>query len=194
MDATAGNQDAGPLPEGGTGTATGPQSFPIKWAWMDPSQPADECAANAVSGKGFAATAIDLFENDLSSLACSDGGLGNGGTGSLINIEIATQQYASQMMPFTQALAPGTYVIGNEGEDDPDLCMLPSGSTAILQILTFGQDDAQWTAISGTVTIDTVGPTSIAGSFAVLLGGPFGQYEGGTPPSLSGAFNASTCP
>jgi hypothetical protein len=186
-------------PSPGSGTLTGPQGFSVRWAWMDPSEPAEQCGADAVPDGGFAATSILLFENDESSLACGDGGLNSGGTGRFIDIEVATAQYAMQApvqapQP-TQALSPGTYAILNEGEDDEDLCSVQQSSpTAILQVLEFGLYDAQEIAISGTVTVDSVGPHAIAGSFDVLLGGPYGLTDGGAGQPLSGSFNAVTCP
>ena len=36
--------------------------------------------------------------------------------------------------------------------------------------------------------------TSIAGSFSAILGGPYGMTDGGAPDTLSGTFQASTCP
>ena len=72
--------------------------------------------------------------------------------------------------------------------------MLPSGATAILQMLQFGLENAQQIAISGTVTIDAVSPTSISGSYSVLLGGPYGGTDGGAPQPLTGSFDTATCP
>jgi hypothetical protein len=50
--------------------------------------------------------------------------------------------------------------VGSAGEPDAgdgsDLCMLPNGSNAFLQILTPTGYDAQAIAISGTVTIESI--------------------------------------
>jgi hypothetical protein len=189
-------------PASGTGTLAGPLAFPVRWAWMDPSEPASECGANQVASGGYAATAITLFENDESLLACADGGSNNGASGRFIVIQVATSQYvmletsnsANPPLP-TQALTPGAYTIINEGENDENLCSFPvSAPIAILQVQQFGFYDAQQIAVSGTVTIDNVGPRSIAGSFNVLLGGPYGQTDGGAGQPLSGSFDAAVCP
>jgi hypothetical protein len=150
---------------------------------MDPSEPASECGANEVAGGGYAATAIALFENDESLLACADGGSNKGASGRFIVIQVATSQYvmletsnSTNPPPPTQALTPSAYTIINEGENKENLCSFPvARPIAILQVQQFGLSDAQQIAVSGTVTIDSVGPRSIAGSFNVLLGGPYGQ-------------------
>src|SRR5208283_2009678 len=103
-----------PLSESGEGTLTGSQAFPVAWTVMNPREPADECMADAVDG-GVAATSIVLAQQDLSSAICGDGGVV---TGALVDIEIATQQYATGATSLTQALAPGVYVIGDEGQPD----------------------------------------------------------------------------
>jgi hypothetical protein len=111
-----------------------------------------------------------------------------------LDIEVGTSQVASDAPVLTQALTPGTYVVGNEKVNDPDLCMLPQGANAFVQLLTPTGYDAQETALSGTVTIDSIGPSGVTGSFSVLLGGPYGTTDAATPPSLSGTFNAPACP
>jgi hypothetical protein len=179
----------------GTGSLTGPSAFPVKWVWMDSGEVTSSCGGAATSSGGVAAIAVELFEDDESSLACSDGGsLVSNGTGRDIDLEIATTEYIQGATTLTQTLGPGTYVIGDEGEDDPDLCMLPSGTNAFLEVLDFGTaDDAVETAVSGTVTIDTLSATEITGTFDVYLGGPYGQTDGG-PQSLTGSFDAVPCP
>ncbi len=154
-----------------------------------------QCGVDAIAGGGVAATAIDLFEKDESALACSDGGLNSAGTGRYVEIQIATAQYAMESMaPLTAPLTPGTYTILDEGENDENLCSGPESTPiAIFGLFQFGLDDAQEIAIAGTVTIDDVKPHSIVGSFDVRLGGPYGQTDG-APPTLTGRFNAVTCP
>jgi hypothetical protein len=188
-------RDSDAVDGAGSGTLTGSQAFTVAWALMDPSEPADECMSDAVPGGGVAATAILLAQEDLSSSVCGDGGNPDAGVGYIVNIEIATQEYAMGTTQLTQSLTAGTYVIGNEGEDDEDLCMLPGGSTAILQLFDpTNPGGASSIAISGTVTIDSVGPGSIAGSFDAVMGGPYGYTDASPPPSLSGTFKAPVCP
>jgi hypothetical protein len=178
----------------GTGTLSGPSAFPVAWAWMNPSSgEATGCGgSNAIPGGGYASTVIDLFENDESAAACTDGGLNTVKMGRIIDIGVATSEYIAGSAP-TQPLTPGTYVIDNEMQNDEDICMVKAGHNAFLQVLDFAATNAQQIATSGTVTIATVGPHSITGSFFVVLGGPFGQTDAGTP-TLSGSFNAVTCP
>jgi hypothetical protein len=192
--------DGGPSTQPGPGTSSpgsatlsGPQGFPVGWASTGPTS---DCGPSTASGGGLAAASIVFFEQDVSSLVCADGGPVNGVSGRVVLIEIATSQYAKQTTPLTESLGPATYVIGDEGEDDEDLCMLPSGTTAFLEISELGDGGAvaEWIGISGTVTVDSITPTSIAGSFDVLLGGPYGQTDGSAPPSLSGTFDAAGCP
>jgi len=54
------------------------------------------------------------------------------------------------------------------------LCMLPSGTTAFLQLLTPTGEDAQGTAISGTVTVVSVSAAGITGTSRCSWGGRTG--------------------
>jgi hypothetical protein len=185
-----------------TGMLAGPLAFPVQWVLMDPTEPASECGADAVASGGYAATAIVMFEDNESSLACADdAGLNRGATGRFILVEVATLQYVQETTdlasppPPTQALTAGVYTIVNQGENDEALCAEPvSAPTAILEVEQFGLNDAQQIAVSGTVTIESIGPRSIVGTFNVMLGGPFGQTDGGQGQPLSGSFNAAMCP
>lgn len=188
--------DGGPSPGSltpGTASLDGPSAFPVAWAWMTP-QGSSACGATGTLASGVAAVAIELFEDDEQAVACTDGGdLVTGGKGHDIDLEIATTQYV-QGEALTQALGPGTYVVGDEGENDPDICMIPSGTNAYLALLDFGvDDDAVAIAVSGTVTIDSISSQGITGSFDVFLGGPYGTTDAGVQ-SLTGAFNTVTCP
>lgn len=181
----------GAIPAPGTATLVGPQAFPVGSAQTG-SALTGGCGSQDDAGLS-AQLSIVIGAQGLPALLCGDGGFPDAGSGGWIDIEIATTQ-AIEGTPITQALAPGVYVIGNEGEDDPDVCMLPSGSNAFLQILTPGADDATATAVSGTVTIDSVTPSAVTGTFSVLVGGPYGTTDASPPPALSGAFNATACP
>jgi len=180
------------IPEAGTATLSGPQAFPVGSASMAAS-PTGGCGGSG-SPDVIAHVIVLLTAQGLPALLCTDAGPPDAGTGGWIDIEIATTQAATGDQELTQSLGPGTYVIGNEGEDDPDVCMLPPGSNAFLQLLTPGADDAQATAISGTVTIDSLDAKAITGSFSVLMGGPYGTTDASPPPSLSGTFSALACP
>jgi hypothetical protein len=159
---------------------------------MGPEHP---CGPSSVPGGGFAAAQILFFEKsgDSSLVCANDGGNGGASTGRVLDLEIATPQYAAMMDAATQGLAPGTYVVGNEHQNDPDLCMLPAGTTAFLVLFDAGGNSAVGISVSGTVTITSVSASAIAGSFSVTMGGPYGQIDAGTP-TLSGSFDATACP
>jgi hypothetical protein len=191
-DGPSGGGFDGAIPAAGTATLSGPQAFPVGSARMGSSL-IGGCGSQNDAGL-LATLSILISSQGLPSLLCAtDGGIPDGGPGDWIDIEIGTSQ-AAQGAPITMALGPGVYVIGNEAQNDPDLCMLPNGSNAFLQLLTPSGYDAQAIAISGTVTIDTLTPSTVTGTFSVLMGGPYGATDASPPPSLSGAFNATKCP
>jgi hypothetical protein len=160
---------------------------------MSPESP---CGPSTAPG-GFAAAVIVLLEKSSDvALLCSpssDGGGPGTNTGRILDLEIATAQYAAMATPITDALAPGSYVVGDEHQDDPDLCMLPTGTTAFLQLVDAGGGYPTSVSASGTVSITSVSGSAIAGTFNVTMGGPFGQTDGGTP-QLTGSFDATSCP
>ena len=187
--------DAGvDIPGPGNATLVGPQAFAVGSASMG-APLTGGCGGGGPANPGvISQVSIILTSKGLAPLLCTDAGEPDAGTGDWIDIEIATAQAAMDTQDLTQSLAPGTYVIGNEGENDPDLCSLPSGSNAFLQLLTPTGYDAQATAISGTVVIDRIDAGAVTGTFSVLMGGPYGYTDASPPPSLSGAFNATACP
>ena len=190
--ATTGDSGSG-IPGPGMGTLAGPQSFPVASAMMA-TAPTAGCGGTAASASVIPQVGILLTAQGLPSLLCTDAGPPDAGVGGWLEIVIATSQAIAGASPLTDSVAPGTYVIGDEGVDDPDPCMLPNGSNAYIQLLTPGGYDAQATAISGTVVIDSVSATSVTGTFSVLMGGPYGFTDASPPPSLSGAFDALACP
>ncbi|HEY1691670.1 MAG TPA: hypothetical protein VGG39_05895 [Polyangiaceae bacterium] len=183
---------SGSIPGPGTGTLTGSGAFPVGSAQMGESL-TGACGGSAAPGV-IPTVSILLTSQGLPAVLCSDAGLPDGGTGYLLDIEIATTQAAMGDEVLTQSIVPGTYEVGDEGEDDPDLCMLAPGSNAFLQIVTPTSGDAVATAISGSVTIDSISAGAVTGTFSVLMGGPYGVADASPPPSLSGAFNATACP
>ncbi|HEY3815961.1 MAG TPA: hypothetical protein VGL81_02265 [Polyangiaceae bacterium] len=181
------------IPGPGMATLNGPQAFPVGSAQLGPSLTGG-CGGSIVPDSGVIPTvSILLTSEGLPPLLCSDGTIPDGGTGYWLDLEIATIQAAMGDEVLTQSIMPGTYVIGDEAEDDPDLCMLAPGSNAFLQIATPTSGDALYTAIQGSVTIDSVSEHAITGTFTVLLGGPYGTSDASPPPTLSGAFNATSC-
>jgi hypothetical protein len=174
------------------GKLQGSQSFFVEQAVMSPESP---CGSSTVPGGGFAAVQILLFESnaDAARVCSKDGGGPGKNVGRILDLEIATPQYAAKTAPLTDSLTPGNYAVGNEHQDDPDLCMLPTGTTAFLQLI--GYESASPTSIStsGTVSITSVTDAEVQGTFDVTMGGPYGQTDGGTP-QLSGSFYATPCP
>jgi hypothetical protein len=178
----------------GGATLTGEQAFPITFTWMDPAMPTSECGGNnATPDGGIAATAVILAANDLTALACGDGGAP--AQGKLVEIGIATPAWVlNQQTTQTQSLAPGSYPVGDQKVPDEDFCMIPQGKTAWFQVLQFndaGTPFATWNGVSGSIDVTNVTNSAVAGSFNVKLGDANGgSADGGT---LSGTFSASTC-
>jgi hypothetical protein len=181
------------IPGPGMATLVGPQAFPVGSALMGIPLTGG-CGGGTGPSSVISQVSIILTSEGLPSLLCVDGGFPDGGPGFWIDLELATNQAAMGDQELTQSLAPGTYVVGDEGENDPDLCMLPQGSNAFLQLLTPTGDDAQSISISGTVTIDSISAQSVTGTFSVFMGGPYGYTDASPPPSLSGAYNATAGP
>ena len=103
----------------------------------------------------------------------------DGGAGEWLYLALATTQAATGASELTESLTAGTYVIGDEGEDDPDVCMLPPGTNAFLEIVTPEGDDAQATAISGTVTLDSISAGSVHRHLLGAHGGTAGNHRRG---------------
>jgi hypothetical protein len=193
-DAASSTDDAA-IPGPGMATLSGPQAFPVGSATMGVSL-SGGCGGSAAADSGVIPTvSILLTSQGLPELLCSDAGFPDGGTGYWLDIELATTQAAvGDSEVLTQSIVPGSYVVGDEGENDPDPCMLPAGSNAFIQLLTPTGVDAQGMAITGTVTIDSVSAGAVTGTFSVLMGDPYGRTDAMPPPTLSGAFNALACP
>jgi hypothetical protein len=102
-------------------------------------------------------------------------------------IGVSTPQWAEYTgQPLTNSLETGVhYDISNEHENDPDLCMLTSGNAFLLY--TSQGCQTQSLAVLGTVKLTSVSGQWIAGSFDVVMGGPYGQADAGTT-NLSGVF------
>jgi hypothetical protein len=187
----------GPSPEAGSATLEGQQAFVVGSATLFPGMGGGntDCEGKPIPAGVVPAVTIGLFPKSISASAvCADvdGGV-DAGTGQFILLQIATQQWAMGTGTLTQSLAPATYTISNEFEDDEDLCMLQGGGTAILGLGPLGGDSSS-IAISGTVMLTSVGAGSVAGTFDVLMGGPYGTTDGSAPLPLSGSFDALPCP
>lgn len=154
------------------------------------------CSGTDMAAPGVTpAVAISFAETGFAAQNICDTavGLPDGGTNRVLDVEVATAQWATYPGNLTDSLAPGTYTISNEQDNNETLCKLRGGGTAYLQISPWG-DYSTAIAVSGTVTIDSIATGSVTGRFDVLMGGPFGQTDAGAPTPLSGTFSAITCP
>jgi hypothetical protein len=195
----AGPRDSGgaadsATPPAGTGTLTGAQAFSVGALYYAPSSQSCATTADAGENPSVIATAYVVLSQQPISTFCEDAGAADAGSSPVVVVAIATNQAAMDDPTPTQSLAPGSYSIGNEMEDDPDLCMLPMGTNAIVYLEDAAGDDASSLAMSGTVTLTSVSATSIEGSFTAQMGDDYGHVDGGAPQALSGTFHASSCP
>ena len=99
----------------------------------------------------------------------------------------------SQAFPVASASVGESVTGGCGGSAAPDSGIIRA-ATPSFRIVTPSLDDAEATAIQGTVVIDTVTASAVTGTFSVLMGGPYGTTDASPPPTLTGAFNATTCP
>jgi hypothetical protein len=97
-------------------------------------------------------------------------------------------------------IGPGTYPVDFEGESDDDLCMAGAGM-ALLDVRDIAPVDGGGattvaSAVTGTVTLTTIVPGHIAGSFAVQMAAylPSGLFDTAHPTAFSGTFDATSCP
>jgi hypothetical protein len=133
-----------------------------------------------------------------------DAGLQNGGPvgGHVLRVQITGPSYTGSNEPpdgsAVKPVVPGTYTIGFEGEDDDDLCMLPPGTSAELDVFQYTSDAGAYTqaqAVSGSVKLTAVSLGQVEGTFGVVLdkivyadGGPFTFQD---PMPFTGQFVAN---
>jgi hypothetical protein len=150
-------------------------AFPVNFSLIDTSIPKEDCGdTTSLPAGGYASFA--LFLSDLTLIVDGQGDPANlPAGGHMLRIEVAGPSYTIAGAPAeggtAEPVTPGTYTIGFEGEDDDDLCMLPPGTSAILDVFDFSGDGSftQTTAVSGTITLTTVTTGHIQGSFQVEL-------------------------
>ncbi len=187
----------GSVPGAGSGTLTGSQAFPVGHALMQNGNGHESSCDGKPIPAGLTPTVgIAFLQQGLpDAVVCSTTGAPDAGSGSLVEIQVATEEWAKSET-LTQSLTPGTYDITDEYEDDEDLCMLGKGAgTAILILGTQTSCGATSIAMSGTITIDSIDSGGVKGSFDVKMGDAYGHPpDGGAPLSLAGTFNATPCP
>lgn len=183
------------LESDGGNVLTGTVAFPVNFAFIDTSIPKEDCNdTTSLPGGGYASFA--LFLSDVDPFGDTGAPLNTLPPGAhLLRIELAGPSYTGAFGSADGGAAapvtPGTYTVGFDGEDDDDLCMLPPGTSAILDVFDFSGDGSftQTTAASGTITLTTVMTGDIQGSFQVALSqSPFHVTQPTVP--FAGTFNA----
>jgi hypothetical protein len=179
----------------------GSHAFPVNYAVIDTQLAKDQCCfATVLDGGGYASFAIWLSDADLYDDA---GGMlaVTPSPSHVIGLQVAGPSYTSAMAPAAgtppTAITPGVYAIGFEDADDDELCSLPPGGSAVLDRYDFSGDAGMYkqaTAVSGTVTLTSLGPGHITGSFDVELASiAYGSAFIDTqhPFPFSGTFDAT---
>jgi hypothetical protein len=180
----------------GTGTLSGALAFSVGKVIMTTATPSGTCGGTDMPGTGVVpAVAISFAESGFAAqnICNTNVGLPTAGTNNVLDLEVATPQWATYPGMLTDPLVPGTYTISDEQKRNEDLCKLRAGGTAYLQIYPWGNGSLA-NAVSGTVTIDGIAAGSVTGRFDVQMSQAFGPNAGAAPKSLSGAFNATVCP
>jgi hypothetical protein len=178
--------------DGGNGLS-GSYAFPVSYALIDSKTPNLQCGdTTALPAGGYAS--FVLWLSDVDPFDDAGNPLGYLPAGAhLVRIELAGPGATTPLDAGPVAVMPGTYTVGFEGQNDDDLCMLPAGASAILDVFDFSADSSytQATAASGTVTLTSVVTGQIQGSFAVQLSqSPFRVTQPTFP--FSGSFDART--
>jgi hypothetical protein len=184
-----------------TGTLSGALAFSIgkvitATATHSPFSSGGDCGGTTAAMPGvIPAVAIFFAETGFAAQNICNPAVGypDAGTNTILDLEVATAQWATYPGTLTEPLVPGTYMISNEQDNEETLCKLRGGGTAYLQIYPWGAPSSA-IAVSGTVTINSIAAGSVTGRFDVLMGGPFGQTDAAAPTPLSGEFNAIPCP
>jgi len=156
---------------------SGTYAFPVNYAVIDTQLPRDQCGFDtALDGGAYASFALWLSDVDIYNDA---GGMLaiTPSPSHILSIQVAGPSYTSTSNASDVAsptpIAPGVYAIGFEDADDDELCGLPPGGSATLDRYDFAGDAGaytQATALSGSVTVTSLGSGRIAGKFNVELG------------------------
>jgi hypothetical protein len=191
-----------------TNSAVGRYGFDVKYEVVDTTQAHSQCSWEEVLPDGsYAAVAVILADEQLLGYCGqeSDGGRSFAGH-PFLNIQVAGPTYATQGPDLPDgetpaALSPGQYNIANEGVDDDQICNVRgTGGAALVDVGDWGDGGGPAvsvaTAVSGTVTLTSVGFGYVAGTFDVLVVPPLpsGQLDLTNSTPLSGTFSAHTCP
>jgi hypothetical protein len=176
----------------------------VHYSLLDTALPNSEDGYTSIRPDGFySAFAIALTGEDVSVFVCGGGAGTNPQSGQpFVNIEVKSPSYAqSSTTPdggLPLPLTAGSYAIGFEDVPDPDLTM--TSSLALLWVGTFPQPPATGatlvaSAYSGTVTLTTVEPGHVVGSFDVeLVEWTNGSFDITNMEHFSGTFDTTPCP
>jgi hypothetical protein len=183
--------------------SAGPYAVPSGYAFIDTRTPFEEVGDETLlDGGGYGAVAVVLADFDPRSDAGLLAATPPAG-GHVLRIELVGPSYiggAPKLMDGATpvAMSPGRYAVGFEGESDDDLGMLPTGTSALLDLFGFGDAGSytQAQAVSGTVTLTTIASGHATGTFNVQIA----PYAGSPTPSridptssvpFSGSFAAT---
>jgi hypothetical protein len=176
-------------------TMTGSNAFAVTSTVM--LTKALHCTSGALPSGELDALTVVAADVDLSSTSCPSGGFDL--LPHVLELEVATGGYfTSDPGSANQPIVAGTtFSILNEHVSDENLCgNVPGGTTqptaiAILNECPSGSPcSVNYFASAGSIKVSTVSPTSVAGTFDLTLVNTDGEAQG----TLSGSFDASTCP
>lgn len=155
----------------------------------------------------YAAVAVILADQQLVGYCGPvDGGVPSLAGHPFVNIQVAGPTYATQGPGLPDGATPaplsaGQYAIANEGADDDQIgSVRGTGGAALVDVRDWGDGggaaQSVATAVSGTVTLTSVGSGYVAGTFNVVVAPPLasGQLDSANATPLSGTFSAKTCP
>jgi hypothetical protein len=192
----------GQAPPDGGSVLSGTYAFPVSYSVLDTSLVKDQCGYQTVlDGGAFAAFALWLSDVDIFNDA---GGMlaATPSPSRIVSLQVAGPSYIGSATPpagtTPQPITPGVYPIGFEDADDDELCSLPPGGAATLDVYDFDGDAGaytQATALSGTVTVTYAGAGRVAGRFSVELGAiVYGSVFIDTlhPAAFSGTFDSTS--
>ncbi|HUJ63105.1 MAG TPA: hypothetical protein VLX92_31625 [Kofleriaceae bacterium] len=190
----AGKHGADATP-GGT-TVSGPNGFTPTSTLLLPA-PIGCTTSGVLSSGELDALATAVADVDLRAPACGNLDIS---VPHVLLLQLATGGYfTADPDSANEPIVAGTkFSILDEDVTDEDLCgNVPAGTTQPTAIALLEECPAadscstQYWATSGSVTVTSVAPTAVAGTFDLVLGDTSGISDGG---ALTGSFSASTCP
>jgi hypothetical protein len=179
-------------------TLTGANMFTPQSTTMD-SQ-AIGCSTGVLTSGSLDALSAIVTDVDPGTTCALLGGSGNAAVPHVLLLEVATGGYfAADPNAANEPITAGTsFAILNEGVTDEDLCgNVPASTTTPTAIAMLEQCPTPTTcstmywATAGSITVNSVNSSAVAGSFQLTLGDESSDSAGGT---LSGTFDGLACP